>query len=91
MRRHEWAAERLWQALLLQDDDTWIRGAAAFADDPLHGEAVPAGVAPLAKKVHELGAKAAETTDWDERGALYGEVLATCADCHSKVFADKGD
>ena len=91
MAMHMWGAERLWEGIVGPSDSHWLDGAEAFANDPLHageikkGEKVPKDVADLALKIHQLGAAAKSLETTDERVALYGEMLATCAGCHAKT------
>jgi mono/diheme cytochrome c family protein len=42
-------------------------------------------VAALAARVRELATKAATLEEQDDRAALYGELLSTCAGCHALV------
>jgi len=89
MRRHQWATERLWEGLVVPSDDAWNAGALALAQAPL----VPAELTPgrppvprvgeLAQAVHVLALKAESTEGVDARADLYGELLATCAECHT--------
>ena len=88
MRRHQWAMDRLWDALVVPSDDAWNAGALALAEAPLVPEQLtpsksPAPrVAELAQTVHDLGLKAASADRGDARAEVYGELLATCAECH---------
>lgn len=89
MQRHQWAAERLWDALVVPSDDAWNAGALALAQAPLVPEQLTPGKSPvprvgeLAQTVHNLALKAATTQRVEARADVYGEVLATCAECHS--------
>jgi hypothetical protein len=91
MARHQWAMERLWDGLVTPSDEAWAAGcevladaplaASSFADDPRLREELGAEAA----RVHALGAQGAEAADLSARGQLYGQLLATCAPCHSRV------
>ncbi|MEM7435330.1 MAG: hypothetical protein AAF436_09280 [Myxococcota bacterium] len=64
MRRHYWAVERMWEALLTDSPRTFQRAARVLAEAPLHGERVPdsetpAGVSRLGFEVHDLAFAAA--------------------------------
>jgi hypothetical protein len=91
MALHMWGAERLWEGIVGPSDSHWLDGAEAFASDPLHegevvkGKKVSKDVADLAAKIHELGEKAKTLESTEERVALYGEMLVTCAGCHSQT------
>jgi hypothetical protein len=89
MQRHQWAAERLWDGLVVPSDDAWHAGALALSEAPLSPEQLSPGKSPgpkigeLAQTAHNFGLKAASAESVDARAELYGEVLATCAQCHN--------
>jgi hypothetical protein len=91
MKRHQWAAARLWDGLVGPSDDLWTEGAKVLSTAKLDVLAATGGVegrgdvTALTKKVHELAIKATTMTDHDQRAALYGELLSTCAGCHALV------
>lgn len=88
MLRHQWAADRMWEALISRGDARWQAGAAALADAPLGLAAItadvelPEEVQQLGDRVHALGRQAGTVAGWDERAAIYGEFMAACATCH---------
>jgi cytochrome c553 len=88
MQRHQWAAEQLWEGLVVPSDDAWNAGAPVMEEAPLEPGALTPGKSPvprvgeLAMTVHDLGHKAAASERVDLRADLYGQMLATCADCH---------
>ena len=88
MQRHRWAAEQLWEGLVVPSDNAWSAGALTMADAPLAPEALTPGKSPvprvgeLTQTVHDLGREAATVARVDVRADLYGEMLATCAECH---------
>jgi cytochrome c553 len=91
MQRHQWAASRLWDGLVVPSDDAWMAGARVLADAPLEPELMTPGKTPvreigsLAASVHELARNARAAQRAQERGEVYGELIATCADCHERV------
>jgi len=90
MKRHQWAAARLWEGLVGPSDEMWSQGTSLLATTKLDSLAAARGILrgdvdALATKVHELATKAGAVTDQDARAALYGELLSTCAGCHSLV------
>lgn len=91
MRRHQWGAARLWEGLVAPSDEAWLSGARVLADAPLTAEQTLAGrtpvpeIATLAASVHELGLDATHATKASTRIGIYGEVLTTCATCHTRV------
>jgi hypothetical protein len=89
MRRHRWAADRLWEGLIGPSDVAWRAGAQVLRDAALYTDALTSDVTQyeqvtrLAWTVHEIGARSDITRDRNQRAGLYGELLATCARCHS--------
>ena len=89
MLQHEWAATQLWNGLAIPSDDAWKAGARTLSEVPLAPELLTPGKSPvprvgaLEKHVHDLGQRAEETEQVDARVGLYGEVMATCAQCHA--------
>ena len=86
MVRHAWASERLWEGLIGPSEASWILGAAALNSTPM--DFGPAGSAPpqaaeLEKKVIELAKSAREAHTLPDRAAVYGQLLQTCAACHT--------
>ena len=90
MRRHQWAADRLWEAMIAHSDAAWTAGAAALNDAALLRADYPPEVEiegdPIIveDQLRALGARAAVTRDWDERVLVYGQFLASCATCHEE-------
>lgn len=86
MVRHVWAAERLWEGLVLPSDAAWEAGADVFAAVPMATEDLafenPEGVRALVKRTYELGRRAGLQTEPSLRARTYGELLASCAACH---------
>ncbi len=90
MRRHQWAAARLWEGLVGPSTEMWDEGASALSTSQLDPMAAAkdvqrGDVAALAGKVRELALRATTTDDHDDRATLYGEILSTCAQCHQLV------
>jgi hypothetical protein len=88
MQRHQWAAQQLWEGLVVPSDDAWSAGALVMSEAPLEPEELSPGhssaprVGELALAVHDLGAKAGVSDRVSVRADLYGQMLASCADCH---------
>ena len=88
MHRHQWAADRMWEALIDRSEYAWMAGAAALVEAPMNRDdltrdvELPDDVLGLGRKLHEVGALAGTTVGWRARAGLYGEFLATCAGCH---------
>jgi mono/diheme cytochrome c family protein len=88
MKRHQWAAAQLWDGLIIPSDDAWKAGAHVLSESPLAPEVLTPGQTPVPKigaltqSVHDLGRRAETLEQVDARVELYGEALATCAECH---------
>jgi mono/diheme cytochrome c family protein len=87
MRRHQWAAARLWDGLVGPSDQLWTEGAAALAAANLdqvaaQAKAGAADITRWATRVRELARRAGTLTDDDARAELYGQLLEACASCH---------
>jgi len=90
MKRHQWAAARLWDGLVGPSDELWAEGTRVLATAHLDAVQAAHGVArgdvpALAARVRELAKRAGSITDHDARATLYGELLSTCAGCHQLV------
>jgi hypothetical protein len=89
MARHAWAVDRLWEGLIASDDARWARGLAVLSDTPLPFSS--ATTAPrYASELRALARAQIDTrttTNFDDRGAAYGEMLVRCAGCHSSLRA----
>ena len=64
MRRHYWAVERMWEALLSDSTSAFQAAAGILAESPLHGPTSPdsdrpPGTTRLAYEVHDLAFAAA--------------------------------
>ena len=88
MHKHAWAAERMWEGLVLRDQPRYDAAASSLADvvvrvdelPPHEGE--PARIQAIADNVRSLAATGLHATDWPGRAQAYGRFLATCATCH---------
>jgi mono/diheme cytochrome c family protein len=86
MRRHMWAADRMWEGLTAPSDRAWQDGAAALAHTPSAPPATdpplpPQFVAALAE-MRGLADAASEATAPAQRADVYANYLASCAGCH---------
>jgi hypothetical protein len=90
MLRHEWAADRLWEGLIGPSEESWTAGSEALGEAALDPEDAPDEVGVLAQRVHELGTEATETLGFNDRAAVYGQLITTCAQCHIMMEAGPG-
>lgn len=94
MLQHQWAADRLWEGLVIPDVGRFTVGAGALVDAPMHpssllpDQTVAPEIEALSRRVHELGRNASLASDDASRARLYGELLRTCADCHRQAGVD---
>lgn len=90
MERHQWAAARLWEGVIGPADRLWLEGARVMTTTrfdiarSVH-EKPNADVLELAERLHEQAKQAITLTDAAARAQHYGEMLDTCASCHSIV------
>lgn len=91
MAGHQWAAARMWEGLIGPSKDRWNAGAAALAKAPLtivaEGE-VPGhelGIADDVARIRLLATRAPKAKTTFDRAETYGQLLATCANCHNTI------
>lgn len=88
MALHVWAARRMWDGLVGPDDRAWEEGSQALTRGWLQANQVVSSpqdrerVRSLLQTVYDIGSRGPAAADPQERARLYGEFLATCADCH---------
>jgi cytochrome c553 len=89
MRKHYRAADLLYRGLVVPSDHSWNAGASALIGDPveleLQRESTPQPeIEALAKRLHGLAQEAGKAADAASRSEVYGQMLATCSDCHKR-------
>lgn len=87
MKRHHWAAERLWDGLVGPSNEAWAKGAEVLASAPMTVEKIAfAGkegdVERLMDEVHALAEQGKSTKGEEARAKLFGEFLTRCGKCH---------
>ena len=91
MLGHLWGADRMWEGLIVPSDVSWANGVAPLAGDPLQPESLSdhaeytEDLRALAIRVHELAAAGRDAEGQEDRAAIYGEFIATCAACHQML------
>ncbi len=89
MQRHRWAIQRLWEGLVGPSSTSWTEGAEVLAGDALpaaklvRDKASIPQVDKLAKQLQALAKQALTSDEPSARTKVYGELLGTCAGCHS--------
>ena len=85
MARHAWAADRLWEAIVGNDNARWKSGLAVLAEVPLPSAVLSDGTNSAANLQtyarYQLGVRGA--TPIEDRASAYGEMLILCARCHA--------
>lgn len=86
MTRHRWAADRLWEGIVGGAREPWNAGLEVLAAAPLDGfdRGSPRDV--LARDLQRRAAQARErskSSSLDARATAYGQLLSTCASCHT--------
>ena len=82
MARHGFGATRMWEGMVAPSSRRWIRGTTMFVITPNCLETEPKRGTPCAR-THALARRAHLVDDRAARTELYGQLLATCADCHA--------
>jgi cytochrome c553 len=91
MLGHLWGADRMWEGLIVPSDVSWANGVAPLAGDPLQPESLSEhaeyadDLRALAIRVHELAAEGRDAVGQEARAVIYGEFIATCAECHQML------
>ena len=91
MARHSWAADQMWTGLVWKSDARFRQAVEVWNATPLaqphtaDDKRFTPAVLALEDRVHDLAEQAASKMEPSRRGALYGEMLATCSSCHALV------
>jgi mono/diheme cytochrome c family protein len=85
MADHAWGTEQLWLGLTAPSHEAWVRGADAIIGDPMapEGEDIDEAMAPHLADIRALGVRAQDVGQPAEKTAVYAELIARCALCHS--------
>jgi len=85
MLRHRWAADRMWEGIIGGVDDPWRAGLDVLAVRSLDWTAIAPGRVEHAKRLQRLAvnARVNRMLGLEGRATAYGEMLATCAACHT--------
>lgn len=89
MMEHQHAVTLMYQGLIVPSTDAWVKGADRLRKAALKADKLPSDpaltkeIVALEDKVHDLASQAATTTNHAARSKLYGEVIASCGQCHA--------
>ena len=89
MRKHNRAADLLYRGLVVPSDHSWNQGADSLTGDPVElelkrGSAPQPEIEALAKQLHDLAQQARKAGNPKSRSEVYGQMLATCSQCHKQ-------
>jgi hypothetical protein len=87
MFRHQQGADQMWDGLVIPSDKAWRSGTITITRAPLVApeqaqQPVPPELHDRIEATRELGKQARLATTYQERGRVYGELIAGCAQCH---------
>jgi mono/diheme cytochrome c family protein len=87
MARHQWAADRMWEGMIMPSDTAWKLGVEALREDPLKSEELHSGEMSeneerVAEWLHQMGEFGLSMNDSQARAEFYGGVLGNCSSCH---------
>lgn len=82
MVEHVWAADRMWEGLMIPSDERWMAGARVLADHAVPMHLLARGTSGFGVQLKSLGLDAMHDGDLQDRARRYAEILDTCASCH---------
>ncbi len=86
MARHQWATDRLWEGVVGGHDDAWDRGLEILAATPLQSPKITGARVHYARDLQRFAMQAhmqKRPLVTGARARAYGQILSTCAGCHT--------
>jgi cytochrome c553 len=87
MAGHQWGVARMWEGLIGPNEERWLSGARVLQRAPLmyiaNGESL--AISDDVLIVRMISSRAVLVRSSQERAALFGRLLGTCARCHATV------
>lgn len=85
MLRHRWAADRLWEGVVVGAEEPWRAGLEVLATPSLDWGPASSDRAVHARTLQRLAdqARRQKMSTVDTRAQVYGEILVACASCHT--------
>lgn len=85
MARHLWAAEQLWSGMIGNDDVAWKAGIQLIATSKPLRDQLTTEQQALGRRLQKTAERAlrADAKQIATRANVYGELLLTCASCHT--------
>lgn len=83
MVRHRWAADRIWEGVIGNEETAWNQGLTVLATTPIDA---PNDRAGIGRKLRQLADQARKPGPgrMTDRATTYGEILELCASCHTR-------
>lgn len=89
---HAWAADRMWEGLIVPSTEAWNAGALALAQLTPASRASAPHAATIDRsaltEIRMLGEDARVAENDDERTRIYGRLLTVCVTCHTRHADD---
>jgi hypothetical protein len=88
MMRHADGVAQMWAGLVLPSDDAWRAGTITITRAPIAAPITKDGTtdsrsSAALERVRGLAKRARTASTYAERGMIFGELIATCAHCHT--------
>lgn len=87
MQRHQMGVDQMWDGLVLPSENAWRSGTVTITRAPLRApeqahESISPELQARIEATRDLGRQARVATTFQERGRIFGELIAGCAQCH---------
>jgi cytochrome c553 len=88
MLEHQWAVDLMLNGLVRPSNEDWNAGARRLQVAPMAANELPddpklgQDIRSFEAKVHQLAEKALKATGGPARAAVFGEIAASCGECH---------
>jgi len=88
MDRHQAGVEQMWNGLIAASEQLWRSGTLTLLDAPLlppskAGQPLSPTLQARMEQVRSLAQQGKDADSYAERARVYGELIASCAACHS--------
>lgn len=83
MVEHVWAADRMWEGLMLPSQERWEAGARVLAAHSVPMGQLAPGTSEFGVMMKTLGLEAMDETDLSNQARRYADILTTCSGCHT--------
>ena len=83
MVEHVWAADRMWEGLVIPSAERWEAGARVLAQHAVPMDILAPGTSGYGLALKALGLEALEVEESRSQARIYAGVLVNCATCHA--------